>query len=66
MRQTLPHYLELTQEDMLAKPSRVAQRLAEYLEMPVVADGLAKSLGSGSRERTGAGIGRSTLAQTDD
>ena len=64
VRETLPHYLELAQEDMLSKPHQVADRLAAYLEMPTIAAALAKSLEIGSRERTGAGIGRSSLAQT--
>jgi hypothetical protein len=64
VRQHLPHYLEVNQEDMLADPDAVAERLAAYIGCPDSARQLGLSLGSGSREKTGAGIGRTTLAQT--
>ncbi|MGJ4927599.1 sulfotransferase family protein [Bradyrhizobium sp. HKCCYLS2038] len=65
VKQLLPHYLELRQEDMLLEPHDVAMRAAQYLGYADKADGIARSLGAGSRERTGAGIGRDTLSQTE-
>ena len=64
VRSQLPHYLELRQEDMLSNPDLVAKHLAEYLQVPRLEDGIRESLRSGSRERTGAGLGRETLAET--
>jgi hypothetical protein len=65
LRGELPHYLELRQEDMESAPEMVAGLLAEYLEAPEQREALADSLRDGSLERTGAGVGRSRLSQTD-
>ena len=64
VRGQLPHYLELRQEDMLVKPELVAKHLTEYLQVSHLEDSVKDSLRSGSRERTGAGLGRQTLADT--
>ena len=34
IRGSLPHYLEIQQEDMLGAPDRVAKALAEYIGIP--------------------------------
>jgi hypothetical protein len=60
----LPHFLEIDQEVMLADPAETAQRLASYLEVKQSEAEIAASLRSGALERTGAGIGRSTLSST--
>jgi hypothetical protein len=64
IRQSLPHYLELQQEEMLAEPEMIADRVARYLEIPEMAQRIGHSLQSGSRERTGAGLGAATLSQS--
>jgi hypothetical protein len=63
-RKLLPHSLEIRQEDMLARPGDVATQIAAYLNLPESAEPLATRLASGTRERTGAGIGRVTLDAT--
>jgi hypothetical protein len=65
VKSLLPHFLEVRQEDMLNNPLAVAQAVTQYLGVPDKAAAIANSLGSGSRERTGAGIGRSSLSQTN-
>jgi hypothetical protein len=64
IRALLPDYLELRQENMLADPATVASSIANYLRMPDAVAGLQSSLQRGTRERTGAGVGRNTLDQT--
>ena len=64
VRALLPHYLELRQEDMQNNPTETASRIAEYIGTPDTAPALAASLSSGRLERTGAGIGRTRLADT--
>ena len=64
IRKKLPHSLELRQEDMLERPDQVGAALASYLEEPSLVTNLALSLRKGSTERTGAGIGRQSLAET--
>lgn len=64
VREKLPHFLEIEQEDMLAKPASVAASIASYLGAFDKQDEISESLRSGSMERTGAGIGRTSLSQT--
>lgn len=64
VREALPDYLELRQEDMLNAPDATAQYIAAYLQTPEATQALADSLGSGRMEQTGAGIGRTRLADT--
>ena len=64
VRQLLPHFLEIEQEVMLTDPTSVAASIASYLDVPEKKKGISNSLGSGSRERTGAGVGRTALSQT--
>jgi hypothetical protein len=63
VRALLPHYVEVQQEEMLEDPGRVAVMLAEYIGAPDSADLLCQSLKTGSRERTGAGIGKKDYVQ---
>lgn len=56
--------IEVEQEQMLSDPASVAAAIAAYLQRPDLADAIAASLCVGTREKTGAGIGRSTLADT--
>jgi hypothetical protein len=61
----LTHYVEIDQEAMLDDPENVARSLASYLNLESTSEiALAESLRTGSRERTGAGIGRTTLEST--
>jgi hypothetical protein len=60
----LPHSLEIDQEVMLADPELVAAHLASYLGVERAQPDIASSLRTGTLERTGAGIGRTTLAAT--
>ena len=60
----LPHFLEVDQEIMLTQPGVVAERLASYLDIKQFEAPIAASLQTGTLERTGAGIGRTTLAST--
>lgn len=64
VRDDLPHYLEIRQEDMLTGPAAVARQIALYLDMPERVHDLTRSLTSGRLERTGAGVGRHLLHQT--
>jgi hypothetical protein len=65
VREKLPHYLEIRQETMLENPGQVAEQVCEYLGCPDAVAGVTASLQTGTRERTGAGIGRQYLAQTE-
>ena len=58
IRASLPHYVEIQQEDMLEAPDRVAKTLAEYIGLPECADSISESLKTDSLERTGAGVGQ--------
>jgi hypothetical protein len=58
IRASLPHYVEIQQEDMLEAPGRVAKMLAEYIGLPECADRICQSLKADSLERTGAGVGQ--------
>jgi len=64
LRGSLPHFLELRQEDMQDSPDAVAASIAAYLEAPERAQDIADSLGGNALERTGAGIGRYLLEHT--
>jgi len=64
VRDTLPSYLEIAQEDMLENPNDVALKIANYVGLPDSAEAIGKSLSTGKTERTGAGINRKTLAST--
>lgn len=64
-RSELPHFLEVAQEEMAADPTRVAGAVAEYLSASGAAEAIAESLRSGSRGRTGAGLGKDSFADTD-
>ncbi len=64
IRTRLPHFLEVEQETMLSSPMDVGADLAAYLGRPSSAPEIGASLSMGKRERTGAGLGRSTLGQT--
>lgn len=63
-KQRLPHFLEIQQEAMLANPEDVGRTVTDYLGVPEVGEMVGGNLRNGSYEKTGAGIGRSTLAQT--
>ena len=64
VRTQLPHYLEVEQEAMFDTPGRVAHAIAKYVGVPESADLIRKSLKTGSRERTGAGLGKTDVGQT--
>lgn len=64
IREELPHFIEIEQEEMLLAPESVASNVARYLDCPENAERMTRSLKTGSRERTGAGIGRTKLADT--
>ena len=63
VKASLPHYIEIDQERMLAQPNAVAHQLGLYLGVEWTL-ALGASLRLGERERTGAGIGRAKLAET--
>jgi len=63
IRALLPHYIEIQQEDMLEAPDRVAAMIAEYIGVPESAEPICESLRTGSRERTGAGVGKTDRHQ---
>lgn len=65
VKELLPHYLEIEQERMLDDPDSVANKVSSYLNVADRGDSIVQFLRSGTRERTGAGIGRSRLSQTD-
>jgi hypothetical protein len=56
--------LEVRQEAMLTAPGGVAMEIAEYIGDFTAAEPLAERLAKGTRERTGAGIGRGALEDT--
>src|SRR5579859_3642847 len=58
IRPSLPHYVEVQQEEMQEAPDRVAHALAQYIGLPDAAGAIYESLKAGSRERTGAGVGK--------
>ena len=58
VRDQLPHYVEIQQEEMLEAPERVAKTLADYIGVPDCADRICQSLRTDSLERTGAGMGQ--------
>ena len=64
VRDRLPGFLEIEQEAMLANPAAAAFRVAEFLGVVQQASEIAASLQGGARERTGAGLGRTTLSQS--
>lgn len=64
IRDLLPRYLELRQEDMLEEPAEVSRRVADFLGLPEIAGALGQSLEHVDFERTGSGIGRTRLAET--
>ncbi len=64
VRSLLPHYLEISQEEMASAPQIVADKISIYLGEPEGKSAVAASLSSGNRERTGAGFGKSKLAET--
>jgi hypothetical protein len=63
IRTSLPHYVEIQQEEMLEAPGRVAAVLAEYIGVPDSADLICQSLKTGSLELTGAGVGKTDFTQ---
>jgi len=63
-RPLLPHYLEVEQEEMQNSPEKVGAAIADYVGLPQHGASIARSLASNARERTGAGLGRSRLADT--
>ena len=65
VRKGLPHFLEIRQEDMLEKPHEVGASIAGYIGSPDMGPAIGASLTSGSRERTGAGVGKTSLSETD-
>ncbi len=64
VRKTLPHYLEIRQEDMMDRPHAVAADIARYVGAPDTAATIGASLASGTRERTGAGLGKTSTAES--
>jgi hypothetical protein len=65
VRDELPHYLEIRQEDMMDRPHDVAARIADYLGMPEIAAAIGASLAAGTHERTGAGLGKTSVDETE-
>ncbi len=65
VRDELPHYLEIRQEDMMQKPHDVAARITDYIGMPEIAPTIEESLSAGTHERTGAGIGKTSVGETE-
>jgi hypothetical protein len=63
IRDSLPHYVEIQQEDMLYAPDRVAAVLEEYIGVPDCAPRISQSLKTDSMERTGAGAGQTDPRQ---
>jgi hypothetical protein len=64
VREQLPHYLDIAQEDMQDQPDATAAAIATYLDAPSHAARIADQLRAGRREHTGAGVGRTRLADT--
>ena len=64
VREQLPHYLDIAQEDMQDQPDATAAAIATYLDAPSHAARIADQLRAGRREQTGAGVGRTRLADT--
>lgn len=64
VRSKLPHSLEVSQEDMLNDPEKVARQVSDYLGKPEKVEAIVNSLKVGSRERTGAGLHRDTFRET--
>jgi hypothetical protein len=65
VRLELKHTLLVKQEDMMADPDAVSITIARFLGEDAAAAGISRSLRLGTRERTGAGLGRSRLSETD-
>jgi hypothetical protein len=63
-RASVPYYLEIDQETMLDQPKLIAKKVAGLLGRPRAEAEIAASLEAAAPERTGAGIGRTTLAST--
>jgi hypothetical protein len=61
----LTNYIEVDQEDMLHYPDQVAQRICRYLDDESATDRLLHLMQTRSEERTGAGIDRTRLSQTN-
>lgn len=57
-------YIEISQEEMMAHPDKVARLVVQYLGVPQQEEELAASLAVGRRESTGAGVGVSNLEDT--
>ena len=64
VKASLPGYVEIDQEEMLNAPEGVGEKVAAYLGVPELAERIGLSFRNGRHERTGAGIGRTTLAST--
>ncbi len=64
-RADLPDFLEIAQEKMASQPDHVAESIAEFLGAPASAPAITAMLRTGFRERTGAGLGKTRLADTD-
>jgi hypothetical protein len=65
VRPELTHWLEIEQETMLSSPTDVAAALANFLARPEAVHAIARSLGDGARERTGAGVGKRVIADAE-
>jgi hypothetical protein len=63
VRDLLPHYLEIQQEEMLAAPEQVATALADYIGVPESAARICESLKTDRLEQTGAGAGTTDKLQ---
>ena len=61
----LTHSLEIEQERMLEEPYLVARIVCDFLVRQEASIAVSEALRLGRRERTGAGIGKTTLADTD-
>ena len=64
VRESLPHYLELQQEQMFGAPEETATLLAKYIGVPEHTRDIFESLKAGSLERTGVGLGKTTCDET--
>lgn len=62
VRATLPHYVEIRQEEMVQQADGTARRIADYLGAPEQQPDIARDLSHEKVEHTGAGVGRARLA----
>jgi len=64
VREELPSWLEIRQEEMARNPTLVAEQLANYLGRGDLQPGILRSLSSEFLERTGAGLEKTLLSDS--